>query len=295
MTGGFITGRLIRNETLMPNPTSVHRPSSLDDALRYTTESGAVALAGGALLFGQNDLDYETVVDLQGVRELGQINAEPNGVTIGGAVTLQTVADSDLIMPFFKRSLVRSLPLNIRNAASIGESLLAHQPPREWLAALVASDAAVMRAFSDGETATDSVISLIDGSAVHSLREGVITAIFIPALTQRAALGAAFVARTPADEPIVNAATFVQLDANGRVDSAFVAVCGASDAPVVSLYLDTLVGQALDEAGIARAATTGSARVEPVGDYLGSADYRREMTRVIIQRALLDCHAALSA
>ena len=117
----------------------------------------------------------------------------------------------------------------------------------------------------------------MDGSAAHTLREGILTGVFLPNLHGREVLGAAYVARTPADEPIVNAATFVQLNAANRVDSAFAAISGASVAPVVTLYLDTLAGNPLDEANIASAVKSVAARVDPVSDFLGSADYRREM------------------
>ena len=279
----------------MSNPKTYRRPTTLEEALALAAEPNAIAVAGGALLFGRQDLPFETVVDLQSVPALRQIATEANGVSLGAAVTLQELVDSDLITPFLKQSLTRALPLNLRNGASVGESLMLEQPPREWLAALVAYDVGVTRLLPTGESVTDGIASLIDGSAEHALREGIITALFVPALHPREAVGAAFVARTPADEPIVNAAVFVQLDTAGAVDSAFAAICGASVEPVVSLYLYTLAGNPLDEANIASAVKAITPRVEPVGDYLGSADYRREMARVTAQRALHDCLASLTS
>src|SRR5690606_29851065 len=128
-----------------------------------------IALAGGALLFNHNDLTYQTVVDLQAIPELRQISAEPNGITLGAAASLQTVVEAEAVPAFLKRALVRAIPLNIRNGTSVGESLMAHHPPREWLAALVACDAAATRLRLDGTSLTESVVSLADGSA--TLRE----------------------------------------------------------------------------------------------------------------------------
>jgi carbon-monoxide dehydrogenase medium subunit len=278
----------------MSNPKTYRRPTTLEEALSLAAETNTLALAGGALLFGRQTLPFETVVDLQAIPALRQITAEENGVEIGAAVTLQELVDSDRVIPFLKQSLVRALPFNLRNGASVGESLMLEQPPREWLAALVALDVGVTRLLPTGESITDGIASLIDGSAEHTLREGIPTGLFVPALHPREAVGAAYVARTPADEPIVNAAVFVQVDARHQVDSAFAAICGASVEPVISLYLDTLAGNPLDEANIASAVKGIAPRVEPVGDYLGSADYRREMARVTVQRALLDCLARLS-
>lgn len=274
-------------------PTNYYRPATRDEALALVGEPDAIAVAGGALLFGRLELPYTTVIDLQDVPELNEIAADEHGVTIGAAVRLQDVVESDDVPAFLKRSLTRALPLNIRNGASVGESLMLDQPPREWLAALVAHDAGVLRLLPDGQPAADGIASLMDGSSPHPLRTGLLTGIFIPSLGPREAHGAAYVSRTPADEAIVNAAVHVQLNEAGLVDAAFAALCGASAQPVISLYLDTLTGNALNEANIHRAADSVPARVEPVSDFLGSAEYRCEMARVTVKRALLEAASAL--
>jgi CO/xanthine dehydrogenase FAD-binding subunit len=112
-------------------------------------------------------------------------------------------------------------------------------------------------------------------------------------LHEREAFGAAFVARTPADIAIVNAAVYVELDADGKIASAFAALCGASADYIVNLSLETLYSNPLNETNIVSAAQWVMGQVEPVADYRGSAEYRREMARVTVQRALLDCKEQL--
>jgi CO/xanthine dehydrogenase FAD-binding subunit len=73
----------------------------------------------------------------------------------------------------------------------------------------------------------------------------------------------------------------------------FAAICGASPEPVRMVSLDTLTGNPLDEANIASAVKRIAPQVDPVGDYLGSAEYRQEMARVTVQRALLECMTQL--
>lgn len=274
-------------------PTTYHRPTSLEESLTRSREPGAVALAGGALLFGRLELPFETVVDLQALPELNQITPDGQGIQIGAAVRLQDVVESDNIPALLRRSLVRALPLNLRNGASVGESLMLDQPPREWLAALVAHDAGITRLLPDGQIAADGIAGLMDDSAPGVLRQGIITGVYVPALGEREVVGAAYVARTPADEALVNAAVHVQLNAAGFVDAAFAALCGASAQPVISHYLETLAGNPFDEANIRSASKSVAPRVEPVSDFMASADYRREMARVTVQRALLDALAQL--
>jgi len=274
----------------MHNPKAYYRPKTLDEALSLVAgQQGAVALSGGALTFGALDLPYETVIDLQDIPELRQIEIRGDSVSIGGAATLQQVVESPLVRDVLKRSITRTLPLNIRNNTSVAESLKAKDPPREWFAALVAWDVGVEQLLPTGERVIDGIASLLKGTTEQTLSSGIITCINIPALTAREAFGTAYVARTPADIPIVNAAIYLMLDDNGNVDFPFAAMCGASVDGVVNLHLETLDGNPLNEANIASAAKWVMAQVDPVGDYRGSAEYRREMARVTVQRALMDC------
>src|SRR5215212_7132217 len=98
----------------MTKPTGYYRPESVDDALRYVAETGGIALAGGALTFGELLLPYDTVIDLQNVPEMRGIYTTEEGLTIGGAVTLQEIVESPLVIPALKYALTRTLSLNIR-------------------------------------------------------------------------------------------------------------------------------------------------------------------------------------
>lgn len=278
----------------MTNPKSYLRPTTLDEAVRLAAQPGTIALAGGGLLLGTLDFPYETVVDLQAVPELNRIDAGDNGVTVGGAVSLQTLVESDSLIPALKRSITRFLPLNQRSNTSVGESLIAPQPLREWLAALVALDVGVELISSDGTHDTYSIAELTETDSEPTLHSGIIASVFIPHLEAVEALGTAFVARTPADDPIVNAAAFVALNDDHTIANAFVALCGVSAQPVVNVLMATLVGMPFDAANSASAAKWIATQVNPVDDWRGSADYRREMARVTTQRALLDCLAQLT-
>jgi CO/xanthine dehydrogenase FAD-binding subunit len=278
----------------MTNPKSYLRPTTLDEAVRLAAQPGTIALAGGALLLGTLDFPYETVVDLQAVPELNRTEANENGVTVGGALSLQTLVESDSLIPALKRSITRFLPLNQRSNTSVGESLIAPQPLREWLAALVALDVGVELIGSDGTHDTYSIAELTETDSEPTLHSGIIASVFIPHLEDDEALGAAFVARTPADDPIVNAAAFVRLNEDRTVENAFVALCGASAHTVSNIHMATLEGMPFDEANIASAAKWIVTQISPVDDWRGTADYRREMARVTAQRALLDCLAQLN-
>ena len=273
----------------MALPTEYNRPATLDDALRAAGQPGSIALAGGALTFTGVLLPYERVIDLQDVPELKILEASPDHLRVGGAVTLAALLDAPGLPLVLKRALTRSLNPNLRNNTSVGESLCAPSPPREWLTALLALGAVVdHRPGADPlqEPLEDFLAALWESGEPY---RGVVVNVDIPLPGKRGALGAAHVARTPADPPIIDAAVSVTLGDDGLVSAAMAAIGGASAEPVMVLGLLNLVGARLDEDTITQVAKPIASLVQPVADYKGSADYRREMARVCVRRALLDC------
>lgn len=274
----------------MANPTTYLRPKTLTEAIALSQQFATVPLAGGGLIFGGDP--PAAVIDVQDVPELRRIEQANAGVNFGAAVSLTTLLESPTLPDAMRRSLTRAVPLNLRDGISIGESLRAWKTPmlREWIAVLLAHDAGIEYVNDEAERSWDNMIGLF---AHDRLDKDFITGLDIPALRDGEALGAAYVARTPADTPIVNAAAFVTVDASRRVGSAFVFVGGASAEPFVQVRLP-LIDNPLDEANIASAVKAVAPQLDPPDDYLGSAEYRREMARVTVQRALMECMESLS-
>ncbi len=277
----------------MPNPKNYYRPKSIEGAIERAAHPGSIALAGGAMMLGGTLLAYETIVDLQNLVELKKIEQGENSLTIGGSVNLQQVVESDIVPDVLKRSITRTIAPNIRNGASIGESLTVPDPPPELLAALVVFGAKVEHA-GNLDSAPEShfweqpIEEFEQYLHLHGHPyQGVIKAVHIPLPDEQTVFGTAHVARTPADIAIVNAAVRVSADDDGNVKEAVAALGGASELPVIQLKMDTLVGNPLDEVHIANAVK--SVRVKPVADYQGSTQYRREMVYVVLRRALAEC------
>jgi CO/xanthine dehydrogenase FAD-binding subunit len=276
----------------MSHQTQYSRPSTLQEAAKLAQQSNSIALAGGALTLIGVTLPYEHVIDLQQIPALQAIELAPDHVALGGAVSLQLVVEDRLVPDALKPALIRTLSPNLRNGASVGESLIAPRPLREWLAVLAASDASVQTLVA-GEMQEQSVedfIALVE----KNTPTGIVTKIILPRFKGRAALGTSYVARTPADHPIVNAAVHVQLDDETVVTSAVAVIGGASTTPILRIDLVNLTGNPLNDMHIDHAVKPIAALVDPVGDYKGSVAYRREMAQVCVRRALADCLAQLS-
>lgn len=277
----------------MPAPKFYHRPSTLPEALTYLQEPDSIAVAGGGFLLRGVTLPYRTVIDLQDMAELRGIASTRHHLRIGGNTSLQEIVTSGTIDPFLKRALTRTLPVNQRSGISVGESLVVREPPAEWLAALAVMEAALEHTgFRPGEPAAGMipVEEFVKRLAEYGFPyRGIIIALHLPVATGGVTMGAAHVARTPADIPIVNAAAVVHLDADRRIRRLRIALGGVSSLPVLKLSFDTLAGKSLNEAAIAEAIRQVDRQINPVDNYRGSAAYRRAMAPVMVRRALAEC------
>jgi carbon-monoxide dehydrogenase medium subunit len=101
-------------------------------------------------------------------------------------------------------------------------------------------------------------------------------------------LGAAYaaVARTPRDRPIVCAVARMEL-AKGIAANVRLALGGVASVPVRANGAEQLLERkSLASDRIAAAAEKAAAETAPMGDFRGSAEYRREMAQVLSRRAL---------
>lgn len=281
----------------MTNPTTYHRPSTLAEAAQALAAPDSIALSGGALLLGSLDLPYAQIVDLQGITELRGIDLIETGCRIGGAVTLQEIAQLSGLDPVFQRALTRCIPLNIRCGTSLHDTLMLPESVmlREWWAALAALDARTHWQTSHNERVSFGITELMAHWEEGGGTPGILVQMdLVMEKGYRHALGASHVARTPADEPLVNAAVYMRLDAEATVDQLFGAVCGASSAPVTLVTLPIEPHLPIADIDVAALTASLEEQFDAQDDWLASAIYRRAMATVCVRRALHACMAQLA-
>jgi carbon-monoxide dehydrogenase medium subunit len=115
----------------------------------------------------------------------------------------------------------------------------------------------------------------------------ILTEIRIPAPAARS--GGAYVKfeRKVGDFAIAAAAVHVTLDAKGAIERAGVGLTNAGPAPIEAVDAARfLTGKVPDEAVIAEAGRLAAAATSPSADRRGSVQYKQEMARVMVMRAL---------
>jgi CO/xanthine dehydrogenase FAD-binding subunit len=278
----------------MPNPTTYTRAKTLQEALELAQQPSSIIVAGGALTFNMLDVPYTHVIDVQDIAELKRIEGD-DAWLIGGAVTLQQVADLTVLHPVVRRALMRCVPLNVRHNTSVLESLRYFDVPmlREWWSVLAVLDVPMQWVALNGAVVPHNMSGLLAAHQRGTTLPGVLHDLTLTlSVKSHVGLGSAFVARTPQDEPIVNAAAYVQVNAQGYSDICWIAVGGMEEKPIEMVTTSLGDGETLFTAeNIVAAMQEVPSLVHPVTDWRGTADYKREMARVCAQRALMECLA----
>lgn len=244
----------------MVNVSAYWRPATLPDALELLRRDGAVPIGGGTGVNAEPGSEPREVVDLQA---LGLDGIERSGaaVSIGGTVTLQRIADDPALPAQLKHAARRERPSTLRAAATIGGCVAAGHWESEFVATLLAHSAVVTLAGPDGNDEAG-----LDGLLADRARLAgrIITAVTV---TADGIVAADRTGRTPADGPIV---AVVGRRAAGETWLAF---SGVAATPLLAPRAGADLPGWLE-------------RLDPPGDFRGSAEYRRAIAATLAHRVL---------
>jgi len=280
---------------MKPLPSfSLHRPKTLREALVLMWElEEAKPVAGGTdllLLLRDGACKAKHLVDLSPVEELRYIREGDGETHIGATTTHSQLQRSALIAEkspaLWEASAYIGSP-QIRNQGTVGGNLCNASPAADTAPPLLTLDAAVEIASHAGSRSI-SLIELFTGPKLNSLSpKELLTEIRFPVPPRGA--GTSFQRlgrRRGCTLSIVNAAAYLELDgeicqksclALGAVASTPIRVRGAEN---------VLRGQRVSQQLIDEAASACYRLVSPVDDVRASAEYRREMSCVLMRRAL---------
>jgi carbon-monoxide dehydrogenase medium subunit len=276
------------------SPFELHRPGSVSEASELLERLGdeAVIYGGGTELLLVAKLgmtEFTSLVDVKGIPELHGLSA--NGeLTIGAAVTHRELERSEVVregwpaLALMERHVGN---LRVRNTGTIGGNLCFADPH---------SDPATFLLAAGGE------LSLQRGSGA-ARRLGVdefVRAPYLTALEPAELLVAVHIRRAPAgsrlvhrkisfrERPAATVAASIEVS-DGTVTSARLAVGSACARPVRAAAAEELLTGA-DAASVDRAAVgeAAAAGIEPIEDLNGAADYKRQLVRVLMARALAE-------
>jgi xanthine dehydrogenase iron-sulfur cluster and FAD-binding subunit A len=279
-----------------------YTPATLDEAARLLAEHGESArvIAGGTDIILELERGLRpgltTLIDITRIPGLDAITLGDDGlIHIGPLATHNHVVASGLIrqraLPLAQASWWEASP-QIRNRATVAGNLITASPANDTITPLVALDASVTLLSAEGER-TVPLRAFYQGVRRTAMRPGEIMA---------------DIRFTPLDEPagrgmfiklglrraqaisVVNVAVVLHFDGEA-IAGASIAQGAVAPTIITSPEAEAyLIGKSLDDAVIDRAAELAAGAATPISDIRGTAEYRRDMIRVLTRRALRAIH-----
>lgn len=269
-------------------------PQSLDEALALLGEAGedGKVLAGGQSLVPLLNFRLAhpgMLIDINRLPGLNRIEPDRERVAIGALVRHRELEQPALPEPLgtlFAETAryVGHLPIRVRG--TFGGSLAHADPAAEWCVLARLLDADVVARSADRERVIPAA-ELFETVFTTSLSpEELITEVRFPLLGPSVRTGFLEFSRRAGDFAIVATATTLRME-DGRIREARIALGGVSDVPLRAEQAEqVLVGEEPDQTVFQAAAEAAGEEVDPIGDIHGSADYRRDLVRVLVRRVL---------
>ena len=271
------------------------QPTSLNEALELFAADGEVrALVGGTdivdqLKTGRRNADM--VVDLKRIPELQRLEIEADGLHIGAARSLTDIAEFPVVLSDYKGLADSSVLVGswqIQNRAGIGGNVCNAAPSGDTIPALLSHETSAIVASSSGRRE----IALSDffagpGQTVLQKDEILVELVLPPIPDDSASSYLRFIPRNEMDIAVIGAGSFLHLGSDGAVQKARIALASVAPTPVRARAAEgVLEGNVLSDELIETAAVAAVEAATPISDVRGSAEYRRELVKVLTRRTL---------
>ena len=273
-------------------------PESLDAAARLLTEYGgrAAVLAGGTDILVQlreGLRSAEMVVDIKRIPELTEIVWEADrGLRLGASAPCWRIYGDDRLETDYAALTDATRIIGgwqIQSRASVGGNLCNSSPAADSIPPLIAHNAVCHIVGPEGRrTVAAEEFCTGPGKNVLSAGELLVALTLPPTPTHSGSAYQRFIPRNEMDIAVAGAASWVQLDPGGTtIEQARIAL--AAVAPTPRLATDAgqwLAGKSVDEATFAEAGEIAKRVASPIDDMRGTAEYRRHLVGVLVQRTL---------
>lgn len=280
---------------MKPPPFRYHAPTTLDEAIERLAEAGedGKVLAGGQSLIPLMNMRLAApgvLIDINRVSELDTIEAANGTVRVGAGArhaTLERHQAACAAQPLLSQALAHVAHPVIRNRGTVVGSVVHADPAAELPAVLALLDGEVTLASRDRGVRTVRGAEFFVGPLESVTAAGELaTEVRFPALP--AATGTAFeeLARRHGDYAMAGVAVLVSLDDDDRLAAARASFIGVGGTPISVDLAQTCAGQPADRTDFSDAVAHARAAIDPTDDIHATADYRRHLSGVLLDRAL---------
>ncbi len=280
-----------------------HNPESLDEVFTLLERYGddARLMAGGTALVLQMKQRLAQPAHVVGMRRLTGLNAieeSEAGVRIGALCSQRQVENSPLVkdhLPLLAETIARVATPRIRNMATIGGGLVNGDPNQDPPPSLIALGASVELVASSGARTVPVEGLFLDYYETDVQLGEVLASVIVPPLPADAGYAyLKFLPRTADDYGTVSVATVLSREDDGSCRDARIVLGSVGVTPVRARAAEELLrGAPISEDAIRAAAATVREAVDPLDDFRGSAEYKRDMAEVFTRRAVTKALASV--
>jgi carbon-monoxide dehydrogenase medium subunit len=280
---------------MKPAPFVRHVPRTLDEALKILAE---VAPQDGRILAGGQSLvpimafrlaKPAHLVDINEVAGLDKISSDGKALSIGARVRHaafhKSVVDNPLgqLLSVVARNIAH-YPIRMRG--TFCGSLAHADPASEWCLTAATLNATLIARSTRGERRI-AAKDFFEGIMSTALTEDELLAeVRLPLLSDDAKFGFNEYSRRAGDFAM-SAALVTYRVQGGKIADAHVGVGGAEASPRrIAEAEAALNGQLPDDKTFRTAAEAAAMAIEPLEDHQTNAEYRRDLVRAVVRRAL---------
>jgi carbon-monoxide dehydrogenase medium subunit len=278
---------------MIPAQFDYHAPKSLDEAIALLRQhEGAKLLAGGQSLIPAMRFRLaqpEVLIDINGISQLDYVKEQGGYLAIGAMTRETTLEESEVIRAKYPLLLdtarVIADPL-VRQRATVGGNLAHADPANDHPATMLAYAAQVVARGPQGERviAIDDFFKGLFESALEPSE--ILTEIRIP--TPGPGSGGAYIKleRKVGDYAVSAVAVQLTMQANICKDIR-IALTNVNPTPMRAIEAEArLKGQPLSDDNVRDAGKLAASACDPSADLRGSPEYKRDVTRVLLERAV---------
>jgi len=280
---------------MIPAAFSYHAPASISDATALLAQYGdnAKILSGGQSLIPLMKLRLATpehLIDINRIPDLAYVRESGGVLSIGALARESDLEESELARARFPilldTSKVIADPL-IRNLATVCGNLAHADPANDHPATMLVLGAELVAVGPKGERRIP-----IDGFFVGPFTttlgsDEILTEVRIPTPPSRSGGVYLKLERKVGDFATAAVAAQITLSAIGTCERVGIGLTNVGPTPIVARRAEEFLrGKRLDEGGIKQAAILAAEESQPESDLRGSAEYKRDLIRVLTARAL---------
>lgn len=283
---------------MKPAPFAYRRPASLTEAVAALAgDPGAKVLAGGQSLVPVMAFRLARpghIIDINGIDALDYAQVEDGRLRIG-ARTRHAAFHAPVepgVLGRLLTTVVQSIAhWPIRMRGTFCGSLAHADASSEWCTTAVTLDAEITLVSHRGRRVVKADDYFQGFLVTDRADDEMIVEASLPLLGADTRFGFREFSRRAGDYALSMCLAVVRVE-NGKVAEAHIGVGGAEPRPRrIPEAEATLIGRALDDAACRQAGEAAAEAVDPMSDMQADPEYRRDLVRTMVKRALMECRA----